>query len=307
MLVRKEVILAKLETTYNTDPTPATSDAILCSNLSWSHESARLIERDNVKSTLGKTQAVFGGTLKTISFDAEIKGSGAAGTAPEVGALLRACGMDETVVASTSVTYAPVSDAQESATIYYYSDGLLHKVTGARGTVSINLEAGSAGKMSFTFTGHDAGVSDVALVTPSYDSTVPPPVLDATFTIGGTSSAIASLSCDLGNALAFPADIRSSDGFGEVIINARDVAGSFNPEQVLTATNDFIGDWKAATSMAMAVGTIGSTAGNRFAVSMPAVHYRDVAPGDREGLRTFEIGYGAAEASGDDEISIIFT
>ncbi|MCK7495178.1 MAG: hypothetical protein MZW92_31855 [Comamonadaceae bacterium] len=42
-----------------------------------------------------------------LTFDVEIKGSGAAGTAPELGVLLKGCGFGETVVAVTSVTYAP--------------------------------------------------------------------------------------------------------------------------------------------------------------------------------------------------------
>ena len=307
-LVRREVILAKIESTYNVDSVPvAGTDGVLVENPAWSHEGANLIERNGVKATLGKTKSIFGSTLKSVTFDVEVKGSGAAGTAPEIGPLLRACGMDETIVASTSVTYAPISAAFESITIYYYADGIRHIITGARGNVSFTLEAGQAAKASFTFTGHDGGVSDSAMVSPTYDTTVPAPLVNVPFTIGGYSAAISSLSFDMGNTVAFPQDIRSSDGYGEVIINARDVNGSFNPEQVLLATNDFIGGWKSGADLALSTGVIGGAAGNRFAVSMPAVTYRDVAPGDREGLRTFEIGYGAGESSGDDEVSIAFT
>lgn len=308
MLVNREVILFKIESTYNTDPTPsASTDAVLVESPSWTHEGARIIERTGVKASIGKEQSIFGGTLKSVSFDVEIKGSGSAGAVPEIGQLLRACGLDETVVASTSVTYAPVSTSFESGTLYYYSDGLRHIVTGCRGTVSFNLETGAAPKASFTLTGHDTLLTDTAIVTPTYDSTVPVPVINVPFTIGGYSAVIANLSLDLSNNVTTPPDMSSSDGFGETIITARDVNGSFDPEQVLLATNNYINDWKNDTTLALATGVIGSTAGNRVAFSCPAVYYKEISPGDRDGLRTYEIGFGCAESSGDDEISIAFT
>lgn len=308
MLVNREVITAKVETTYNTDAVPTgADDAVLVESPSWSNEGAKMIERANVKATLGKDQSIFAGSLKSVSFEMEIKGSGTAGSVPEMAALLRGCGLGETIVASTSVTYAPVSTGHESITIYYYSDGLLHKLTGCRGNASINLEAGGAGKVSFSFTGHNAGVTDTALVSPTYDTTVPAPVINTPFSIGGYSSVINSLSADLANGLSTPTDISSSDGFGEVIITSRDVAGSFDPEQVLKATKDYINEWEAGTLMALSCGVVGSAAGNRYQVTMPAVYYREVGPGDRDGLRTFEVSYGAAESSGDDELSLIFT
>lgn len=307
-LINREVILARLETTYNVDPVPAAgTHAILVENPSWSHEGARMVERNNVKASLAKDKSVFAGTLKQVTFDVELKGSGSAGTAPEMGPLLRACGMAETVVASTSVTYRPASSSQESITIYYFADGIRHVITGARGNVSFNLEAGTFGKASFTFTGHDAGVTDVALPTPTYDTTVPPALIGVPFSIGGYSAAINALSVDLGNSLAMPPQISASDGYGEIFISARDVQGSFDPAQVTVATKNYINEWKAGTTGVLTTGVIGGTAGNRYSFTAPVCYYREVSPADREGLRVFEIGCGFAESSGDDEIAIAFT
>lgn len=75
----------------------------------------------------------------------------------------------------------------------------------------------------------------------------------------------------------------------------------------LLATNDFISDWEAGTEMALSTGVIGGTAGNQFQISMPAVSYRDVSLGDRDGLRTIELPFGAHESSGDDGVSLAFT
>src|SRR5688500_3893116 len=151
MLKSREVILAKIETTYNIDPgLAAADDAILVENPSWSYEGAKMYARSPVRPSLAPLKSLFGGSLMTVTFDVEVKGSGSAGTAPELGTLLRMCGLGETVVGATSVTYAPVSTAHESGTIHYYSDGKLHILTGCKGTFSANLETGGCGKLSFT-------------------------------------------------------------------------------------------------------------------------------------------------------------
>ena len=195
MLVKKSVVLAKVEVTYNTDPVPvAATDAVKVENLSHGPASQKMVEQPNVKNTLGKEKQLFGTTLWQVSFDALVKGSGAAGTAPEFGPLLRACGLGETLVVSTSATYAPVSTGFESITLYVYEDGKLYKVTGCVGNVTFTGEAGGAGKLSFTFTGHKGAITDTALVSPTLDTTEAPIIKSAGFTIDSYAAAISALS-----------------------------------------------------------------------------------------------------------------
>lgn len=310
MLIKREVLLAKIESTYNTDPTPvASTDAMLVENPSWSNEGLRMSERPAVRPSLAPLQHVFGDMLRTVSFDVELKGSGTAGTAPELGVLLRGCALSETIVASTSVTYAPVSDTSthESLTLYYYQDGTLIKITGARGNVSFSCEAGLPAKASFTFTGHTSTPTDVSLPSPTFDSTTPPPFKGATFTIDSYAAVIAAFTFDMSNQVVMPADVSGADGFGEIRIAGRDVAGTIDPEHVLVATEAFEANMRAGTNMALATGVIGGTAGNKYAISMPAVYYRDLSPADRESIRTLDAPFGAAESTTDDEVSIAFT
>ncbi len=308
MLTRRSVILAKIESTYNTDPTPATSaDEVLVENLAWANEGLRMNERPAVRPSLGALQHVYGGRLLAVTFDVEVKGSGTAGAAPEIGALLRACALGETIVAITSVTYAPVSTAHESITLYLYEDGKLIKVTGARGEVAFTLEAGNKVMANFSFKGHVSAQTDVSLPTPSFDSTAPVPYTGGSFAIDSFAGVIGSLSFALGNTVSTPPSVNGSDGYGEVTITGRDVTGSFDPEDELVATEDWIGNFISGASMVLATGAIGSVAGNIINITMPAVYYRDVAPGDRDGIRSFDMSYAAAESTTDDEISIALT
>ncbi len=308
MLINREAILAKIETTYGVDavPVPAT-DAMLVENLSWSNEGLRMNERPAVRASFGKLKQVYGGKLRSITFDVEIKGSGTAGTPPEFGPLLRACAFGESIVAVTSVTYAPVSNAVESITLYYYQDGIFYKMLGARGNVSANLEVGAVGKLSFTFTGHVIEPVDEALVTPTYNATVPTPFINAPFSIGGYAAQINALAIDAANVLAFPPSPGASDGYGEIQVTGRDTQGSYDPEARLVSVDDPHTALNDGSELVLDTGLIGATAGNRYQLSAQRVSYRDTGPGDRDGIRTYEIPFGCAETTTDDDIALQFT
>jgi hypothetical protein len=266
-----------------------------------------MAERPAVRASLAPHKSLFAGSLLSVTFDAEIKGSGAAGTAPEIGVLLRACGFAETVVAVTSVTYKPASSGHESITLYLYEDGMRYIVTGCRGTVTGSLATGAVGKLSFTFTGHFTGPADVALATPTYNATVPPVLINVPFAIDSYSAVISKLDFDLGLTLAKPDNIAATDGYGQLQITGRATSGTIDPEATLAATYAWVTKWKSSASYALTTGTVGSTAGNRYTVSMPAVVYSELGNGDRDGILTREIKFMAVESSGDDEISIAFT
>ncbi len=307
MLVRREAILAKIESTYRADASPGVGDAVFVDNQSYDSE-ARMNKRKGVKETTAPFQSVFGGRLATLSFDCELKGSGAAGTAPEIGVLLRGCGMLEVVSAGVSVTYTPTSTNNESLTIYYYQDGKLKVMLGARGEASFDATAGMFGKVSFTFTGHpDNPESDSALPNPTYDSTVPPAFKNVSFTLDAYAADISSLKCSLGNQIAKPDSVKTANGYGEIRIAEREVGGTVDPEAVLVATKDFYNIWESGTNFAIDTGVVGSTAGNRWQIQMPAVSVEGISENDREGVRTNELNYIANEVSGDDEMSIVFT
>lgn len=308
MLTRREVILAKVESTYNVDASPVGgTDAVLVEQAQWTHTGLRMIERVAVRDTLAPLKELYGGTLVEVTFDCELKGSGSAGTAPEIGTLLRGCALEETIVASTSVTYTPRSSGFESLTIYYYQDGTLHKFTGCRGTCTGTLEAGNKGRISFTFTGHLVSTTDVSLATPTYNGEVPPVLINlSSFSVGSYTPELTSLTFDLQNSVTQPADITASDGYGEIAITGRNVSGTLDPKFTTVATKDWLGILRASTNQAIDTGAIGS-AGNQYTINFPAAYFRDATPGDRDGNRTLDIPFGATTSSGDDEISIAFT
>lgn len=306
MLVRREAILFELESTYRDSTTADASDAVFVFDANWSNE-AKTLQRQGPSDTLASFQTVYGGRTATVSFKVELKGSGAAGTAPEFSKLLQACGMSETVSAGVSVTYAPDTTAIPSGVLYYYQDGKLKIMRGVRGNAKFVLQAREYGMIEFTMTGHPIAETDTAIVNPTYSAIIPPQVVGGAVAIGGTSIEVTKVEIDLTNEIAKPMSINEANGVGEIRIASRDVSGSIDPESELVATIAFESDWTSNAARSFTTGAIGATAGNIYTITGSKLYYKDIQEGEREGIRTQEIQVGFAETSGDDEISLVFT
>lgn len=306
MLIERAQIAAKIEGTEGTAETPAAGDALLVFSPKFDPDIEQH-PRNPVRATLSRLASVSGKRKATLEFDVELKGSGAAGTAPEYGDLLKASGFSETIVASTSVTYKPASSSISSITISLYEDGLLKKIWGARGTVDLLLEAGKPGRIHFSFIGADFSITDVALLSgASYDSTIPQPFMNASFQISSYSAIIEKLSLDIANKLALRPSVNAASGYLSCAITDRDPKGSIDPEMVLVATEDFFGDWRSGTTAALTA-AVGATAGNIATITAPACRYAKLSDADREGTRTLGLDFELAMSAGDDELSIALT
>ena len=305
-LVSNQIVQAKIETTTGTYSAPSSTDAILCSNVSVGPSDARMYDRNVIKGTLGSLKQIYAGSLMQVTFDMEIKGSGSAGTAPECDAVFRMANLGSTVTPSTSVTYAPISANPETCSVAVGLDGKLVKLKGCVADINFALTTGEVTIANITVTGRLEEIVDGS-TTGSFGSTVPAPLINVPFTIGGYGAVISSLSIGLNNTIAKPDSIADSEGFAQVQITKRSIEGSFDPEQELVATESFDADWRSGAVKVLTTGGIGATAGNITTFTCPYVSYRDVQTGDREGILTHDIPFGAAEDSGDDDLSITFT
>lgn len=311
--ISNEVVLAKTESVYGTDPTPsAGSNAMLVRNPQLQTEGLRMTDRGAVRASIGKLQKIFGGKLARLTVECEMKGSGAAGTAPEIGPLLEACGMEETIVASTSVTYKPESAAHESVTIYYFEGGRKrHILRGCRGTVTFRLdEAGGILIAAFEFVGHHDEPTDQSLPSPTYNAQVPRAALGQSPSFNGVSAIVLrAWQLALNNVIAMPPSVAAADGYGEIILTGREVTGQITIESELDSVIDIDALLSAGTRFAFVSGTFGSVAGNRVAVTTPAssTYVTDTGHGDGEGLRLRTVDIAVDDSTSDQEVSVAFT
>jgi len=309
LLLRKRLILIETESSYGTDPTPTGADAVLVRDLNITPQQSDVVNRDVVRPYLGASEQLLANTRVECSFSVELAGSGAAGTAPQYGKALQACGLSETIVADTSVTYAPVSASFSSVTIYYNIDGLRHKVTGCRGTFSINCTVGEIPTIDFTFTGVYVAPDDSALPSATYANQASPLI----FKNGNTSSfqllsfagALQAFSFDLGNNLVYRELV---GGTKEVLLTDRAGTGSTTIEAVSIASKDYFAAALTDTSLGNLDFTHGSTAGDIVDFASTRVDIGDVSYSDQDGIAMFNIPYTCVPStSGNDEFSLSYT
>lgn len=159
----RTAVLWKMESSYAVDPTPIATDAVLLRSAEITPVDAETEDRVLVRTYYGAYVKNIIGKRVKIDVEVELAGSGALGTAPAWGPLLRACAWAQTINAGTSVVYTPVSVSQESAYAYFNVDGILHKVGGLRGSVSLELSARKVPSYKFSFIGLYVAPTDTAL------------------------------------------------------------------------------------------------------------------------------------------------
>lgn len=308
-LLRKRAILIETESTYGTDPTPTGADAVLVRDLSITPQQSDVVSRDLIRPYLGASEQLLANTRVECTFSVELAGSGSAGTAPRYGKALKACGLSETVSAGTSVTYAPVSSSFSSVTIYYNIDGVLHKVTGARGTFTLNANVGEIPSIDFSFTGIYEAPSDASLPTVTYGSQATPLIFKNgntdTFSLLSYSGCLQSVSMDVGNTLVYRELIGCTK---EVLITDRSVSGSVSIEMVSIGTKDYFAAALTDGSLGNLTFQHGTSAGNIVDFASTKIDIGDVSYGDQDGIAMLNIPYTAVPStSGNDEISLAYT
>ena len=208
---------------------------------------------------------------------------------------------------------------QKSVTIYYYDDGVLHKLLGARGNVTLKLGIGQRPVFSFNFIGLDGGIT--AAANPSVtltgfktplaitDTNTGALTLGCTYATGalsaGTEYIFNGLDINLGNQLSFIDLLGTAASSGQTIdIANRDTTGKIAFD--LTAANEvtFMTNLKAATTQSLGL-VHGTTAGYKMLVFMPTVQLINPKKVEKNGRRLIGYDMRVIPSSGNDEIKIV--
>lgn len=377
-------LLVRVETTEGTDavPTGAANAVLLRGNPSLSPLEMTEDQRNIILPYFGNQGSMPSAAFGKLDYEFELAGSGTAGTAPAYGAILRACGVSETITAApitgtaqaggstttikldagasatndfyngmpisitagtgngqsgiivdyngttkiatvvsatwvapdatstysiaANVAYRPVSQALESVTKYFNIDGVLHKFLGARGNASLSI---GADKIPF------AKVSMDGVYVPVVDDAVPTVVLTGWqrplvansvntpfFAMHGfTAGALESLDLGFGNNVTRRSLINAAQN---VQITDRKTTGSVNMEAVPVATKDWFAACRAATPGTLGL-IHGTAAGNRFALSAPAVVPKAPKYANSNGTAMIGMSMDVTPVSGNDEFAFV--
>jgi hypothetical protein len=305
-LIKRSALLAKIESVYGTDPTPTgAADAMYVYDLALTPMELVEAGRMPVRPFFGADTPAIGGTPVKVSFAIPIAGSGAAGTAAPYGALLRACARAQTVNVGVDVIYPLVSGTFESVTIYANRDGVLHKVTGARGNVSIEIANGAIPLYKFEFTGIYNAPTDTALPSLTFGATWAKPLVvnkvNTTFSLHGYTAVLSKLDYDPGVELAWKDHPNNTE---EVKIGGRaaPIKGSVTVEADTIAGKDWFGIAKAGTTGALAL-VHGTVAGNKWKHDSATVRVSNPTEEDEDGILMYSMALEFfPTGAGNDEI-----
>lgn len=312
------VILAEQEVTYGTDPIPTKIvNAILAQDLSI-EPTTKSFKRGPVGlgDGFGPLTDIRIGEKFKITFKTELKnGQTTLGTPPETGCLYRACKMGETILAVTSVTYAPITNINpDSVTIWAYlgqgtsNASLLFKATGCRGNFNIEGVAGEPAYVSFEMEGFYAAPTDSTIFGDATYVTAQPPILQSgVFTFDSQSIVTDSFKLNRGNAMSDRKDANSANGLLSIISTKSEPQLELAPEAVDLAT------WNAytkaiSTSVLAFSGKVGTVSKNRCTITASQCEITEIPKTDvREGILIHPLKINLRDsATGNDSFSLLF-
>lgn len=316
-LIRKTVILAKVETTSGTDAVPTgAANALQVSNMSITPLDAKNVDLNLLLPWFGSSPQLVGTASVKVSFSVPLAGSGTPATAPAWGSLLLACANAETTGLTTPnrVEYLTATDTLKTATIYYYDDGVLHKLLGTFGTCKLSAKSGEAPMLQFDFVGLDGGVTAAANATAVLTAwKVPVAITKANVTdiqlgctyaagvlSGGTPYNSTGLTLDWGNTVAFAPMLTTE----QVVLSDRAMVGKVSIE--LSAAQEVAQYASVKANALQGIGfVIGTVAGNRIMLHMPSVQLTNPQKEEFNGMRLIGFDMRVCPVAGNDELRII--
>jgi hypothetical protein len=224
--------------------------------------------------------------------------------------------IDDSVVIGKFTTYTVADSGHPSLSISkYLESAVLEQATGCR-VSSMSLEGFSTGQLptlNFGFEGLNFDRSLTAIPhTPSYDTALPPIILDAKAYMDTDALEINELTISLENTLGFKSSISEANGRSSGRATERTISGTFNPykeDDSIANFTKYVNDtpFKLFAYAKVPTGTDGEF-GNVVAVYMPNCVITEMGESDQDGLVQENISFSANRGSAGttNEIYICF-
>lgn len=300
---RNTAIYAKVESTPGTDAVPAAGDLMIVRN--------QQVGFSQGNADLGLALPYFGNSKSiplqarmTLSFEVPMEGPVSAGSAPKSARLFRACDMAETLTAATKADYDPSTAPVVTITLYYWLDGLLHKLLGCKGSFGYRLPANDLPVFTFNFDGAYGGVADAA--SPGGSITQPATLVvnktnTTPATVHGYAACIQSLTYDHNNTISTQVLINCETSS---IVN-RAPSGQITFEMTTVAIKDWWGAIRNATLNAI-TWQHGQAVGNIVKGSHPQAQLTDPQYVEVDGGVFMQCNWRAIPTTGNDETRLTF-
>lgn len=315
--IKKTVVLAKDETTYGVDAAPSgAANAMKAFDMSITPIELSAIQINAMAAHFGANMFLPGTSFSKCQFSVLLSGAGTAATAPAWGTPLLGCAVAETtgLLTPNRVEYLPATDSLKSLTLDWHDDGLLHKMLGCMGSVTLSAKSGEAPKLTFSYTGIETVPTAVSNAVATLTNWIDPVaikkanVTDITLgctyatgaLTGGTVYNSSGLTLDFGNQVEF-APLLSSE---KVVLSDRKIKGSMSVELTAAQEVTMIANLKARTLQSLGF-VIGTTSGNKIMLHAPAMVLKTHKKDEFKGMRMVGFDFELDPVAGNDELRII--
>ncbi len=298
----KKVILCKVEATPQVDASPVVgTDALLVLNMQPTTLSQRMVDRNAAKPYFGHNGQIQVGKTMILEFDVELAGAGAVDSVPGYGPAQRGCAMSETITPSTGpVTYAVISDAEETVTMYFYWEDQLRIMVGGMGSKEIRFADGQVPINHYRFEGIYAGISTASPGTPvltAFQEALAMTKANTTFSLHGYAGVLSSLTLTQGNTHVY----KNKPNFEGMRFTGRQSVGNVAFEIPKIAVKNFYSICELGTKGPLAI-VHGVTAGNKVLIDAPNVQLTNPRDSEEDNIVTITMDMLLVSgAAGNDE------
>lgn len=204
--------------------------------------------------------------------------------------------------AANFATATSVPEAQleiPSLSLGIAKDGVRESIRFSRGTVSATGTIGEPMILNFEFKGGFDAIADQGnLSGVTFGQSVPPVLIDADLALGHSATTFAqeyvpcirTITLAMNNDVQFVECMADSSGIFNTQITGRKPTGTIDPdllpESVFSYMNDFLNNTAYRARF-----TVGSTLGNKFLMTLPALSTTGAPTGDRNGISTRQIAF----------------
>lgn len=302
---KKLKVLAKIEGTSGTDAGPtAAANGIVLRNVTFTPLEGEKVSRDLLPGNLGNQGGYLTGTYAKIEGEFDMAGSGTPGTPPAWGVLARMCNRAETITEDVSVAYSPISDGEESGTIYWNHDGVRHVLLYCKGNLKGDQTSGKIPVFKISLIGLLGTITDAVDAAPVLTAFKRPVIVSKANTsisihgVPSTASPLESFAFDDGTKV----EPRFLIGSESVEITDR----VSTARAVVEARSLSVVDWFAKARAQPRVGdeivvTHGNVAGNIVEMRGPKAEIDKVAQGETQGILNYSLDIDLCPDAGNDE------
>lgn len=310
---RRRLAVVAIEDTYGVAPDPTTATILEVVMLDAGNPYAgNTVEKERMRYGFGGFEQINTGPYVERQIRVPFSGSGTVGEPPAYSPLLRASALSETIDATVdneSVTYEPVSQNMDSVTIWWYEDGQVQEIRGARGTYEIGADSQSLPYWQFNLTGLYSR-PEAALTVEGEESTVAGEVpinkQNSQFSMFGFQARMQSFSQNVGNTVEY----RNLVNYEGVHSTDRRVTGNVTIEAPELA--EFNAFEKVESHQTVTLGAVtltnGTVPGNIIKVEGLQVQAANITPSDNQGIMHYgmELRY-LPTGSNDNDVKYVFT